>query len=520
MIRATPLLISSSLFLAATVVAQDAKAPPKSPRLLPGPQRDGAVQLPNHWSLRPTGRHVEVGDYPVQLVIHPSGKWLAILDAGNSDHEVVVVDVAKHEIVSRVTIDQAFYGIAFSPDGTRLFASGGEYATVHAFRFAEGFLSDKKTIPLVPVAERFVCGGLSVSADGKELFAAGTLGDSVVPVALGADVAEAPIKTGPDTYPYGILPVGDRLYVSLWGAASVAVIDRKTGAINARWKTESHPTEMALSPDGKTLYVACSNSTKVVSIDVANGTARETIACSLFPAAPSGNTPCSLALSPDGALLFVANADANNLALVNVSKPGAAVPLGFIPTGWYPTSVRFDAKSKRIFVANGKGLGSAPNPLGARPEFKRTLTTEQYIGRLMRGVVSAIPLPEPRQMAELSRTARRCSPLRADLAPSADAPANNPIPAKLGDPSPIKHCIYIIKENRTYDQVFGDDPRGNGDPNLCLFPEKVTPNHHKLVREFVLLDNFYCDGEVSADGHEWTMGAYATDYVEKVWPLT
>jgi hypothetical protein len=138
----------------------------------------------------------------------------------------------------------------------------------------------------------------------------------------------------------------------------------------------------------------------------------------------------------------------------------------------------------------------------------------------MRGTLSVIDLPTPEKMAIYSKDAYACSPLRADQGVIVPRPKDNPIPAKAGDPSPIKNVIYIIKENRTYDQVFGDMKQGNGDASLCLFPEKVTPNHHKLAREFVLLDNFYCDGEVSADGHEWSMGAYATDFVEKVWPLT
>src|SRR5262249_4920252 len=131
-----------------------------------------------------------------------------------------------------------------------------------------------------------------------------------------------------------------------------------------------------------------------------------------------------------------------------------------------------------------------------------------------------IPLPTPGQMARFSQTAYRCSPLKEDLSPAGEVPPGNPIPAKVGDRSPIKYCIYVIKENRTYDQVFGDVKEGNGDPSLCLFPDAITPNHHALAREFVLLDNFYVESEVSADGHEWSMGAYATDFVEKIWPLT
>ncbi len=149
----------------------------------------------------------------------------------------------------------------------------------------------------------------------------------------------------------------------------------------------------------------------------------------------------------------------------------------------------------------------------------RTASTYQYIAcSIMRGYISTIDMPTPEVMAKYTKQAYECSPLRADNGTVGDWTEGNPIPKKVGDASPIKHVIYVIKENRTYDQLFGDMKEGNGDPSLCLFGDKVTPNHHKLARQFVLLDNFYVDGEVSADGHQWSMGAYATDFVEKVWP--
>src|SRR5207237_4614027 len=160
------------------------------------------------------------------------------------------------------------------------------------------------------------------------------------------------------------------------------------------------------------------------------------------------------------------------------------------------------------------------NPQGPNPLLPRNQTAREYIAGLYRGTLSIVDLPSPQKMSEYSRDAYACSPLHPDQHVRRRPPKGNPIPAKVGDPSPIKHCIYIIKENRTYDQVLGDMKEGNGDPNLCLFPEAVTPNHHRLAREFVLLDNFYVDGEVSASGHEWSMGAYATDFVQKVWPLS
>jgi hypothetical protein len=283
---------------------------------------------------------------------------------------------------------------------------------------------------------------------------------------------------------------------------------------------------MLLSPKGDALYVACANSTKVSVIDPATGKGLQTIDCALYPNAPSGNTPNSLAMTPDGEMLFVANADANNLSAFNSTDRAKAVPLGFIPTGWYPTSVRYNAQTRSLYVANGKGMSSKANRNGPNPLVPQARNLHEYIGELLKGTLSVIRLPTAQQMAGYSRTAHACSPLRADGAARADGvEADNPIPKKVGDPSPIKYCLYIVKENRTYDQVLGDlaagpNPIGNGEPGLCLFPESVTPNHHKLARQFVLLDNLYVDGEVSADGHEWTMGAYATDFVEKLWPLS
>ncbi len=533
------------------------RAPPA--RVLPGLQRDGFVQLPNQWKLKPTGTHLDVGDFPVNIQFHPTGQYAAILHNGYREHEVIVVSLAAtRKIVSRTIVPQSFTGLAFSPDGKQVYASGGEFDRVHVWDFDKGLLHNARTIGIEKDTGRMVAGGLTLDAAGKDLFVTAVWGDAVVRIPLdnpenktvirlaveatkpekpqgdppspadgrreidetvAADLGKAPIKN--NSFPYTCLaePNGKRLFVSLWANAKVAVVDLETNKVIAGWPTAAHPTELVLSPDAKTLYVSCANSTKVSVFDTATGTAIQTIHCALYPQAPSGNTPNSLCLTPDGQMLFVANADANNLAVFNIADPKAAKPLGFIPTGWYPTSVRYHAKEKMLYVANGKGRASKPNPSGANPEIPRS--TIEYIGSLFSGTVSAIPLPTPADMAKYSKVAFDCSPLRADTGARADdVAADNPIPRKPGDKSPIKHCIYIVKENRTYDQVFGDLKQGNGEPSLCLFPEKVTPNHHKLVEQFVLLDNTYVEGEVSADGHEWTMGAYATDFVEKMWPLS
>lgn len=494
-----------------------------SDRILPGPQPDGRVQLPNQWSLRPAGTHIEVGDFPVNMAVHPEAEYVAVLHAGNGDHEVVILDLGRRKIISRVTIDQTFYGLAFSPDGKFLYASGGEFEVVHRWRFHEGLLSDHAAIAVAPAEDTFVVAGIALDAQGETLFAAGVLGNSISSVPLAGQTGPPrQLELPPESHPYAILPSpdGQRLFVSLWGGSAVAVVEVQQMRLVERWATEAHPTEMVISPDGRTLYVACANSTKVSVLDTHSGQALETLHCALYPVRQVGNTPNSLALTPDGSMLFVANADNNNVCVFQVAERGRARPLGFIPVGWYPTSVRYEPKKKQLLVANGKGVTPLANPRGPQPGVPTGKTLQQYIGRLFRGTVAVIEMPTPQAMTNYTRQAYECSPLQADLCPPGERPPGNPIPARVGESSPIKYCVYILKENRTYDQVFGDMPEGNGDPHLCLFPESITPNHHRLARQFVLLDNFYVESEVSADGHEWSTAAYCTDFVEKIWPLT
>ncbi len=515
-----------ALFLVIGVCHSTWAGEPKKPLnkrpTLPGVEADGTIRLPNTWSIKPTGQQVEVGDFPVQIALHPNGQWLAVLHAGHGAHEVMIVDVRKEKegIRSRVVLDQTFYGLAFSPDGKTLFASGGEFEVVHAFTFQDGFLFEPRQFKLAE--EKFIASGLAVDRSGKTLYVAGTWGHAVCIVPLDQPEKKVTIPLGEDSYPYACLvdAKAKRLYVSLWNKAAVAVIDLKTNKVVDSFATEKHPTEMVLGPSEKTLFVACSNSTRVSVIRTADGKALETINSALYPRAPSGNTPNSLSLTPDGNLLFVSNADVHNISVFNVSEPGKAKPLGFIPVGMYPTSVRYNPKDKRIYVANGRGIMPKANPHGPNPNLPRKLTIQEYIARLYKGTVSIIDMPNEVEMAKLSQQAYNCSPLRPDAGVVGSVPKDSPIPPKLGGSSPIKYCIYIVRENRTYDQVFGDIPEGNGDPNLCIFPEKITPNAHKLAKQFVLLDNFYVEGEVSADGHEWSMGAYCTDFVKKSWPLS
>ncbi len=509
----------------------------------PGMTRAGTIVLPNGWSLKPAGRQTRVGDLPVQIALHPSEPILAILHAGYGEHEVVTVHADNGRIIGRVSVPTSFSGLTWSADGKKLFVGGGFDDLIYRFDHAEGLLShkaafeypDRKTF-LAEANPRLgggtrkhqrVPAGLALTRDGDVLYAAAAFGHSIGRFDAGSGKFLGEIALEPESYPYGVVldESRRRLYVSLWSKARVAVVDTDSFKVVALWPAQEHPNEMILTRGGKFLFVANANRNTVTVIDALAGKPIETIGTAIDPRAPAGSTPNSLALSPDESMLFVANANTNNLAVVNVKEPGASAPLGFIPVGWYPTSVRVDRAGRTIYVTNGKGASSRANRDGPLPGFQGSGSSmREYIGGLFQGTLSLIPMPDPRRMAAYSQTVYDCSPLKRGeptsvRGPAAALPAGHPIPSKVGDPSPIRYVVYVIKENRTYDQVFGDMPQGNGEPNLCLFPETITPNHHALVREFVLLDNFYVDSEVSADGHEWSMGAYATDFVERIWPL-
>ena len=535
----------------------------------PGRQADGSVLLPNMWSLQPAGAQVDLPDFPVNIAVHPDGKFAVVLHAGYSAHELAVVDIAKAAVTSRTKIDETFYGVEFARDGKRLFASGAGSEVVRCFDFdaKAGALGKEQEIRLRNITERGIPAGLALTGDAQHLYVANVLGQRVTKVDLKAQTnvldivvardedkrekenGKSVAPTTPQTedeaaitkraeaaldpadpsapYPYAcrLDEKKQRLYVSLWAQAQVAVIDLKSNQVIARWATEEHPNEMLLTKNGQLLYVANAHRNTVTVIDTETGQTTETIWAALYPQSPPGATPNSLALTPDEKILFVANANINTLAVVDVGTRGKSRSLGFIPTGWYPTSVRVTPDGKKLLIANGKGIISKANPNGPQPGKKAAPgTTSEYIAGLFKGTLSVIELPKradfEKQLEKYTATAYRCSPLKKDNSPTLARPADNPIPGRLGDASPIKYCLYIVKENRTYDQVFGDLKQGNGDPKLCLFPERVTPNHHKLVTEFVLLDNFYVESEVSADGHEWSMAAYASDFVEKFWPLS
>ena len=531
----------SLAILAALPAACPTWAADPTPVLWPGHQPDGSVLLPNQWTIKPIGTQVKVGDFPVNLALHPDGRHLAVLHSGYGQHEIRILDAATRKVLAQWPLDESFYGLAWSPEGTRLYASGAGAEVVHVFDFHDGQVSAPRVLHLRNEKEVGVPAGLAVSADGRALYVAEAWGQRILKIdtATGHHLWErslAPAAAPATTHPEGVrwqpadhpdapFPytcVADeknhRLYVSLWAGAAVLVLDSRTGTVLARWPVGEHPNEMALGRDGR-LFVAESNRNSVSVIDVRAGQVTEQLSSVRDPATPPGSMPESVALSPDGELLFVANATNNNLAVFDLREPGHSRSLGFIPTGWFPTSVRVSADGRQLIIANGKGVEAAANPLGPFPGDTRPHNLQHYIGGLLQGTVTFLDLPARAErlacFAAWTQLAYRTGPR---FTPAA-RPADSPLPADGSPASPLRYVIYVIKENRTFDQVLGDLGRGNGDPALCLFGENVTPNFHALAREFVTLDNCYADGEVSADGHEWSMAAYATDFVEKTWPL-
>jgi YVTN family beta-propeller protein len=522
--RSTLALVAFALLVGGALVplAQQGPAPPR----WPGLQRDGVTLLPNGWRLAPVGRHAPIGDLPLATALSPDGRYLVVANNGWAEPTLTIFDTERFYIVGRAKVAHTWLGVAWHPDGKRVFASGAASDSVREFGWTPGRLTAGRTFELVTrpadapapkLADAGFVGGLAISPDGRRLYTVQVLGQQLVVLDIdtGAVVGQVPLETEP--YTCVVSADGRTLFVSMWGGARVLAFDAQTLGRQGEVAVGEHPNAMVLSRDGARLFVACANTNAVWVVDVASRTAKEQIGVALHPDAPVGTTPNALALSRDGKTLLVANADNNNVAIVDVETPGRSEVEGFVPTGWYPTSVTFDRTGSRFFVTSGKGLASAPNPRGPFPGDGNSLG--RYTGNMFPGTLTMLDMPTPEALVAMTRRVYELTPYSDAhrLSPAA-APVASPIPARVGDPSPIKYVFYVIRENRTYDQVFGDLPQGNGDPGLVLFGEEITPNAHALAREFVLFDNFYVDAEVSYDGHAFSTGAYATDFVEKIWP--
>ncbi|MGM9508860.1 bifunctional YncE family protein/alkaline phosphatase family protein [Larkinella sp. GY13] len=485
------------------------------------------VNLPNGWALTPAGHSLDLDDLPLNLVVSPSQKYLAVTNNGQSTQSITLIDAQAEKVVDTVRVDKAWLGLAFSEDEKRLYASGGNDNKILVYKIEDNQLvSDEPIVLGKPWPVKISPTGLCVDDAKNRLYVVTKEENALYICDTQTKQTISRIHLGAAAYTCRLSSDRNELFVSLWGGSSVLMIDVNTQKITAKIPTNKNPNDLLLTRDGKYLFVANGNDNTVALIEVSKREVIETLTTSLFPNAPVGTTPNGLALSDDENTLFIANADNNCLAVFDVTRKGHARSSGFIPTGWYPTAVK--VIGSRLFVTNGKGFSSKANPKGPNPALSRVpqqigpnpqanTGRQQYIGGLFKGTLSIIGVPESAELAAYSRLVYANTPYTKTKELRAEGEPGNPIPMRVGDKSPIKYVFYIIKENRTYDQVLGDMKEGNGDSSLCLFPQKITPNQHALAREFVLLDNFYVDAEVSADGHNWSAAAYANDYVEKNW---
>ncbi len=498
----------------------------------PGVLGAGVTLLPNGWKISPVGKHISIGDLPLNMTFSPDGHFLIVANSGYAKPTMRVVDLDREIVTSTMQLDDAWYGLAWHPDGKRLYASGAAATDVVEMAWTPGTLRQRGIFPLgrsadpagegtnrPQAAPQSFVGGVDVSPDGRKLYAVHVLGQLVSVVDITTGLVRATVDLPAEPFTCLVSKDGKTLFVSLWGGAKVLMFDPATLAPKGEIVVGEHPNAMTQSPDGGWLYVACANTNAVWVIDANAGKAVAQVATSLFPESPMGSTPNSVSLSPDGKTLLVANADNNTVAVVDVTSPAQSRVSGFIPTGWYPTGARFTPDGSRILILSGKGLTSLPNPRGAQPGAPGA--EGQYSGSMLQGSLTILATPTSADLANYTKTVYSVTPYSdaTRLAPASAPAVATSIPRRVGDASPIKHVFYIIRENRTYDQVLGDLEKGNGDPTLTLFGDNVTPNAHALARDFVTLDNFYVDAEVSYDGHAFSTGAYATDVVEKFWPL-
>jgi YVTN family beta-propeller protein len=508
----------------------------------PGPTDKGFL-LPNGWTITPTGKHVPLTDLPLNIVPLPDGKHALVATSGYNKHQLSLVDLTTPTIVDQQTVRQSWFGLALVPKVDTVWWSGGGNGQLHTFALHDGKL--KRTGPDEPLPPKEKKKAAKQAA--KDGFRSGLYFDAQTGVLYSLNINHGTISAidlktgvaGPSApcggRPYDVVLARNRaqLFVSDWAGRAVLALDPRTLRVVATIPVGDHPNQLATHPKDDRLFVACASKNCVSVIDTKRGIVTETIYTALFPRAPEGSTPDALAVAPDGKTLYVANADNNCIAVIDIRESDRSQVVGFIPTGWYPTSVAVTPDGKSLLVGVGKGLQTKANPIAKGKKTRPKDADDQadsrklpfpYIGTTLSGALSIIPLPGEKHLskwlADHTATVYRNCPYSDTLLTGVPDKRRTAIPTKIGDPSPIKYVIYVIRENRTYDQVFGDIKDGNGDPALVMFGEQVTPNAHKLARQFVLLDNLYCNGQVSRDGHPWSTMAYHTDYIARDWHLT
>ena len=451
--------------------------------------------------LDPAGAAIDLGSMPIGMAIAPGGRYLAVVLSGFREQGLQIVDLQSRKVTQTLTQAAAFYGVAFSPDGKRIYVSGGNDDSVFCYAWTNAAATLERKIVLGKPKEdktgSSYPAGIAVSKNGRYLYVAENVGDSLAVVDLETQNVD---RLPTDHFPYAVDVAADgNVYVSAWGADTVSVFGtRANGSLfhRTRIAVGRHPSALVSNRSGSRLFVALGGSDRIAVVDATKRRVVKTLR-DQAPNAPSeGSTPNALALSPDDATLYVAEGDNNAVAVFDVR---AGTLKGRIPTDWYPTAIA--STSSQLLVLNGKGHGSHANPDGPTPGQGIERPLGYDLGQLngtLRIVANA---------SSLAAYTRRV------------AAANNWNVKRSARPyPPFKHVVYVIKENRTYDQIFGDLKEGDGDPSLVFFNRASTPNHRSLALRFGLFDRFFTNAEVSSQGHVWSTAAYVTDYDEKVVP--
>ncbi|MGW0879659.1 beta-propeller fold lactonase family protein [Streptomyces sp. NPDC002671] len=487
-----------------------------------GPKGDGTAVTPVGYKVTPAGHQVQLGNLPLNAVLSPDKSMLLVSNAGQGTQSLQVVDPADSEVVQTISYPSpqaVFTGLAFSPDGKRAYASGGGREIIHTYDVSGGRLTETTPIKLPTKnpdgqAVNMYPAGLAVTPDGQRLVVADRLADAATVVNL-ADGSMSTVAVGHAPYAVALAEDGKTAFVTNQGGDTVSVLDLSGSApvVSTTVKVGTHPNAVVADAGQHTLYVANGDSDQVSVIDVATRKVTRTISLAPYPNAPVGSNPDALALSGDGRRLYVANSGNNDLAVIDLKTGRTA---GLIPTAWYPTAVV--PLDDKLYVTNAKGLGAGPNngPGYPNPTSTSPQSPDQYSGSMIKGTLSAIPLDGGwKQLERWTRTVVLNNGFEDGNSPRAVGAV---VPRRVGERTPIKHVIYVVKENRTYDQEFGSLGRGNGDGSLNLFGDDSAPNARALQRKFVTLDNFYADAEVSAQGWNWTVAANSNPYSEEGWP--